>query len=318
MIITKRILISIDLGSCQAIYSPNRDDVIIRIAKDKLINKCFSGCYIISIEKILKKGDVRIVDNKLDGTAYVDVQLEVKAIVFACGKEILFGQPIERIENNGIIILKGALAAGLIAASPREREITKLLSKKQEIPVIVQKAMYAPNYAHITIYGLPYVPEIPHNTYYRITSDLSNADTDNLEDLQSKIQEELELHSKLDKSMYKFFEDLMYPYKTQQKFEMSPLGSKFQPIDMKSVYQISDGYIVQPTEVKNALRIYHCKEKKLDGVFIVDSTLYAALFEILEQRYIYLLNLRGFVENYPEPKFSQMSAYWKEINKLKG
>lgn len=323
MIITKRILITIDLGTSEAIYSANRDAIILKIANAKLAKKCYNGSYIVSVDRIIKKGDVVIADNKLDGTSYVDVQLEVKAIVFACGKEILFGQQIEKIEKNGVIILRGPLAAGMIAVTAREREIAKLLAEKQEIPVVVQKAMYVPNYAHVTIYGFPYVPEIPKNVYFKINEDLSAADTDNLIELHNKIEEEELMHKSLDKEKYAFFQDLMYPFKTQQKFELSPLGSKFTLIPsennwIKPFLNISSGYIVAPVEIKNELKIFHSKEKKIDDVFTVDISLYSALFEILNSRLIHLHNLRGFVENYKDSKFTQMTPYWKEIQRMKG
>ena len=333
MIITKRILITIDLSG-QAIYSPNRDEIILKLANMKLAKKCYNGSYIISVDKIIKKSDVKIADNKLDGNAQVDVQLEVKAIVFACGKEILFGQSIEKIEKNGVIILKGPLAAGMIAITNREREISKLLSEKQEIPVLVQKAMYAPNSEHITIFGFPFVPEIPSNVYYKINEDLSSAPTDNLLELMKKIEEEEKQHMQLDQTKYAFFQNLMYPFKTQQKFELSPLGSKFAAVPkennwLKPFLTMTNGYIVAPIEEtggktakdsgsKNSeLKIYFSREKKIEGVFVIESLMYSALFEILNNRLIYLCNLRGFVEHYKDKKFEQLEPYWKEINRMK-
>jgi DNA-directed RNA polymerase subunit E'/Rpb7 len=313
---TKVLETTIDLFDPSEIYATDP----VKLIKDKLnaryVGICFSSILITEITDIIRYSDFRLVDNHLNGAAYVDVQFRVKGFMLVKG-EVLHGCKVVQITNTGVFI-DHPYASGMMQPDTHKRVIG-LIRKDQIVPVIVQNVRYNIGKSQISIICTPYIPTVPKVVYYNITDHLSADDTDKVDDLLNRIEEEKKLHESIKSNKsYIFFKNIMYPFKTQQKFTESKIGEKFAPVEetLKSLLTIKDGCLVMP---ENSSPIYLSKQKlDTDAVQIIDSPYYPAISEMLLQRLMNLTTLRLFTEQYDTVEKTQsMLPYWKVCTSLK-
>lgn len=323
--IKKTLETSVDLFKASDIYTANVAKMLMDKLTERYVGKCYQSALIQKVVSIIKYSETHIVDNRLDGAAYIDVEFVVEGIVPGQG-EILQGCRVVDITQSGVII-SHPLAGGLVMPDAK-KQIVKILKKDQLIPVSVQAARYNINQTQITIRGTPYAPSSHKNIYYNITEIVSPEETEKLSELLEELSQELSHHSALaNEKSYKFFEDLVYPYKTTQKFEMSQIGGKFTKVtsDLKSILEIRDGCIILPEESykQPGLTLYHSKkpinQDDLAGHgVVIESHMYPAIADCINRRLMYLRNLRGFVEQYNTPeKIQEMIVYWKVCQSVK-
>lgn len=339
MIITKVLQTSIDLFTDDDIYNQNMEAVLMKKLTSKYANICYMSMLITNIKKIIQYSDVTMVDNRLDGGAYINVKFEVEGIILVQG-EVLHDCKVIETATTGTII-EHKYAGGLIYADPK-RQAVKLIQKDQVISVIVEKARYNVNQKQISIRGIPYIPLPPLDVYYQITDILSPEDTDKVDYLLNQLNEELKLHEPIkNEKSYEFFRDLMYPFKTLQKFKETKIGDQFKPveIDLKSILEIHGGCLTAPTaaskQISNSNFLYHSKsvpDSLLDKFtnqqsetliskqrnILINSEMYSAISDIINRRILYLQALRGFVTQYDtQAKVMERMAYWRVCQSLK-
>lgn len=339
MIITKVLQTSIDLFTDAEIYSQDIENVLMKKLTDKYVNRCWQSMLITTIKKIIKYSDITMVDNRLDGGAYINVKFEAEGIILVQG-EVLHECKVIEAATTGIII-EHKYAGGLIYADPK-RQAVKLIQKDQIISIIVEKARYNVNQKQISIRGIPYVPLPPSDIYYQITNILSPEDTDKVDFLLTQLNEELKLHEPIkNEKSYEFFRDLMYPFKTLQKFKETKIGEQFKPvdIDLKSILELHGGCLVAPVaaskQMPNSNFLYHNKSipntlldsyvsQHTDSLIskqrsiLISSEMYPAISDIINRRILYLQALRGFVTQYDtQSKVMERMAYWRVCQSLK-
>lgn len=318
-IIKKTIETSIDLMKPSEIYASNISKVLMEKLTERYVGKCYNSVLIDKIDSIIKYSDTRLTDNRLDGSASIDVQFVVEGLVLTQG-ELLTGCKVLEINNNGVIISHPKVC-GLIK-SDAQKPIGKILKKDQMIPVLVVTTRYDINNTQITIRGVPYVPSVRKNVYYNITDILSPEETDKLDLLLNELNDEIKKHESVaDEKSYKFLEDLVYPFKTVQKYEVSQIGSKFTKIscDLKTLLEIRDGCLIAPEESCGGrkLNLYHSKKAISPTIVqsmgtIVESSMYPAISDCISKKLTYLRNLRALFEQYNTfEKLQDMILYWK-------
>lgn len=336
MIITKVLQTSIDLFTDADIYSQDIESVLMRKLTDRYVNHCWQSMLITSIKKIVKHSDITMVDNRLDGAAYINVKFEAEGIILVQG-EVLHGCKVIEAATTGIIV-EHKYAGGLIYPDPRGQAV-KLIQKDQVISIIVDKARYNVNQKQISIRGIPFIPLPPSDIYYQITNILSPEDTDKVDYLLNKLNEEMKLHDSIkNEKSYEFFRDLMYPYKSLQKFKETKIGDSFKPvdIDLKAILELHGGCLIAPSaSSKQDTFLYHSKSvpAPLLDIFVnqtsdaliskqrsilINSEMYPAISDIINRRILYLQALRGFVEQYDtQSKVVERMAYWRVCQSLK-
>lgn len=317
MIIVKSICTSIDLKNPNDIYSPNINDVIIKILKAKYENKCFSSMLITKIIKIIKKSDIKFNKNLLDGSAYIDVQFSVEGIIFIKG-EIVHGCTITSIAQQNKFFSHPHIT-GLINGS--NDAIGKTLIQSQVIPVIIENVAYNINKNTVTAHCLPFSPKPFPKVFFNITKDAIVENIKLMEKSLSDLKTEQNKHNQLSTTkQYAAFKSLIYPYKTEQKFEMSPLGMEFKPLDLsvQNLIKIKDGTVTSQDLASQKFILYN--EKPIDiikDIDIIDCDITHAVIMIVREEIMYLYNLRGFVEYYTVEKNRDMMPYWEICSKLK-
>lgn len=318
MIITKILETSIDLFDANDIYQSNVDDLLKHRLEARYKNYCYQSILITDITKIIRRSDIMMVSDRLDGAAYVDVQFEVSGVILIQG-EILHNCKVAEIQPNSIVITH-QYASIKLQKEPGDQNISRILQKDQVIPMVVQQVRYYPNSKTISALAYPYIPTVSKNYYYHITSGLSAVETEKITMVIDQINKEEALHSNLKTNKaYDFFDSLLYSYKTDQHTSQAPYITKneFKPIafDIKLFLDIESGIIVYPSEDnRNNKRLFWTKKTSIPEStnMTVDTSLYPVLTDVLSKYLLYLQALRGFVETYPTADDAKkLTTYWK-------
>jgi hypothetical protein len=325
MIINKVLETTIDLLDPNDIYASNIDNLLMKKLDIRYKNKCYQSILILEIMKIIRRSTIKMVDNRLDGGAYIDVQFEVKGIIFIQG-EILHGCKIIEIHSNATIAeheyagIKLQKEINLKLQKDIGDAIFKILQVGQKIPVIVQKIRYMPNQSSISMIAIPYLPTISTEVYYEINQGLNPSQTEQIGYILDCIKTEEELHKTVNTKAYDFFKDILYPYKTNQKYEQSKKVSSLKLIpvslELKNMLEIDHGIITYPSEDnKINKRLFWSKNLDVDILkdqLVITSSVYPVLADICNKYLLYLQALRGFVETYPTTEnMQELLVYWK-------
>lgn len=331
MIVIKIIQTTIDILNPNDIYSSNIEYFITQELEKRYKNRCYLSILITDINKIIRLSSINMVNNRLDGAAYVDVQFEVSGIVFVRGEILHDCKIIEILSNN---ITAEHKYAGIKILNGINNNIIKILEVGQIIPVIVQNFRYMPNQRTISITAVPFIPYIDeYIIYYNITSPLNPQETDKLIHLLEQVKKEEDMHIEISKiKSYDFFKDILYPYKVNQKFEQSKKASvlnlKSVSFDIKKLLEIKTGLITYPNEDSRSNKRLFWSDKysdykntsvnnnfneilNADNVLVIDSNLYSVLVDIINKYLLYLQALRGFVDTYTFDNMNKLVNYWK-------
>jgi hypothetical protein len=321
MLIKKIQETSIDLMSPQEIYHHDMDSLLMQKLSARYTGRCFQSIYILSIVRIIRRSSIRMTITRLDGSASVDVQYEVEGLVLNPG-DVLHGCKIIEIHNNAITAEHKYV--GIKLQKNVTNKISQILQVGQTIPVIVQKVRYIPNQKNISMIATPYAPTINEDPIYRIKSALKPEEVEKLGMFTDQIDEELKLHGGIkNEKAYMFFQDLMYPYKNNIKYERThiaeQMGMKPVALDLKSLIGITGGIVSMPSEdhLSNK-RIFYSKTTKVpEELQSVDIDMYPVAANYLNRYLSYLQTLRGFVETYTGDSIKQMLAYWRLCKAVK-
>jgi DNA-directed RNA polymerase subunit E'/Rpb7 len=318
--IIKNMSTSVDLYTSDDIYCTDIKQLLITKLTERYKGKCYKSVLIMSINKIVKHSAIYMADDRLDGSASINVNFDVNGFILL-QNEVLHGCKVVDITVSGILV-EHKYAGGLVHADMK-KQITKIIKKDQIIPVTIYAARYNPNQTQITIRGAPFEPINTKYVYYHIDDILSPEETEKVAALLELFEQEMKLHKEIQNNKnYEFFKDIIYPYVKNQKYLDTNIGKDFKLIkaDLVSFLEIRSGYLVSPTEAYklDTLPIYHSDKKHISDVYVIRSSLYPALADIIDKRIMYLQNLRGFAECYDTPdKIKDMMAYWQVCNKLK-
>jgi DNA-directed RNA polymerase subunit E'/Rpb7 len=313
MIITKILETSIDLCDPDDIYVLDAKALLFKKLNERYQNKCFASLLILNVVEIVRYSNFIMVTDRLTGSAYVDVMFKVEGIILTKG-EVLQGCKVINVTASGIII-NHQYAIGMLTQDKYKKAFS-IIKKDQLVPVIVEEATYNVGKAQITISCKPYTPQPYSNIIYNVTNIISPADTEKLDLILNNISIEEKLHEPLKKlESYTFFKNLMYPFKTVQKFNLSPAGESFKPVSLtlKDILEIRDGSI---TNADITVDNYLMHSKKIftasTAEKVLDSPMYSAISSILQERLLYMRTLREFSEYYnTAEKTQEMLAYWK-------
>jgi len=314
MIVKKFLQITIDLINANDIYNPNKKDMLKTKLETKFKNKCFQSMLITEITDILRYSDTRFTDNRLDGSAYIDVMFEVEGIVLIPG-EIIYDCKIIDI-NPFNIIFDAKNASGVLKNNKMPnnnddpenlKKIFKILKPNMKIPVIVISAKYMPNKEKISIIGIPYIPFSYPNVLYKIMSGLNVYDSEKLSGLLDEYNKEKEIHTRLAvKPEYAVFNELLFPLKSD-KFD-----TKFKSLELNidKLFDIKNGYIMYPTEYSKKSTITLLYSDTPTDMLTVENSMVGILNDIISKKIMYLQNLRGFMEHYDREKYQENKTYW--------
>jgi len=213
MKIIKVVETRIDIRDITDMFCSNYDAKFLQILRNLYVRKCFKSIYILEINKIISRSDIHCKNKVLDGSTYIDISFEVTGVIYEKG-EIIHNCRIIQINNNGTMHAKSEYA------SIKIKNVDGLVVVKENdtMPVIVHEHRCNIFEEEISILAIPFIPIVKQPIIYNITGttkDISHIFDFNL--LQNTIKE---LNSaKTNKTVYKFFTELIYPYKILQKID---------------------------------------------------------------------------------------------------
>jgi hypothetical protein len=310
MIVTKILETTIDLFDSKDIYTADVEAMLIKMLENRYKNKCFKSILILDIHKIIRYSDIKLVDNRLDGAAFINVQFEVKGVILVKG-EILTDCKVTEIITTGIIV-EHKYAGGLIIPG-QKNQIYNIIKKGQKIPIIISDVRYNIGQTEISIRGIPFTPQHIKNIYYNIDYGLYEDEDVKLKQLIDDYNNELKLHDEIKNKSYEFFKELLYPYKTYNKIKAENIN-----IDFKTLSNINSGIVAYLSEEEKSDSFIYKIDKINDSKEVINSSLYPALIDIINRRIMYLQNLRELVKYYnTKEKIQENMKYWQVCQMFK-
>lgn len=217
MLITKVIEVGINVQNTINIYTD--EDNIKHILIDRYQGKCFRGCWIKSINKILMIGECIINQDGVPNFGTIPVIFEVTAIVYAMG-EILNGCVVKNKDKSGIIICTTDIASIMLNAHKSLESITK----GQIISLRVFGVRYNQGAAKVSINAVPFM--FQEKPFIYAIGPITEGAKEMVANVLSRIEFEEAEKEKIMKDKpraWDTFDQLLYAYKEEQKI---PSGAK--------------------------------------------------------------------------------------------
>lgn len=293
MIINKVIEVGLDIQNTINLY--NDDDNIKRILSDKYEKKCFKGCYIQSINHIIKVGDCVINQDGVPNFGAISVIFEVTAIVYANG-EIINGCTVVNKDKSGMIICSTDIASIIVKMHKSLESITK----GQIISLRVWAVRYNQGAEKMSISAVPYLFQ-PKSQIYKI-GNVTNKSTEIVHNVLERIEFEVQEMEKIKKEnvrAWETFDQLLYAYKTEQP---NPPGSISQDLLALAKGELKNiGYVNRDNRMKLSKNLVYCyAEDKFPENAIIESELSTenVLLILLEDYCAHLRTIREMVGIY--------------------
>jgi len=245
MILTQVIETGIRIDDCIA-YA--QQDNLLAVLKLKFEKRCYHACYILTINRIIKRSECVILQEDHPDAGVVHVVFEAEVLVYSHGEVITGCQVIERCAQG--IIVCSTPHAYILMASDGKRGLESI-TKGQLIPCIVGAIRYDIGSTAISISARAHTLEsIRKSTIYHITGDIDKHALANIRGILSAEQERL---AKMPRELVAKFSELMYPYNKPPA--IAKLGLKFSDEDLK-------GYIAVDPRAEFLAPLAHYTDEK--------------------------------------------------------
>jgi hypothetical protein len=206
MIMTKILETFVDLTDPLDMFAHDRDQMIIDKLITRFVGICFNSCYILKINRIIKRSFIYMKDT-LEGDAQSSVQFEADVIVYRVG-EIINGCKIIKKEPSGIVHGASDHAGIQIDMNPA----WDIYKEGDVIPVIVRRVRYNVNQDAVSVLASPLVPgEFTQPPMYQLAG-FSHGVPDTAKTLIKQIaiaEQRILKMSAQHKKIYAFFADLL-------------------------------------------------------------------------------------------------------------
>jgi hypothetical protein len=241
MKITKIIETRIDINDIGNMFCSDYDHNILQILKKLYVKKCFKSIFILDINRIVSRSSLHCKNKVLDGGTYIDISFEVSGIIYEKG-EIIHNCKIIQINNNGTMHAKSEYASIHI----KNVEGLVVAKENDEIPVIAHMVRCNIYEEEISISAILFMPIIQPSIIYKINnSNFANNEITDIFNIDSltKLKKDINDIKKNNKNVYKFFTELLYPYKSIKNLNIW----KTTEITLDNLLKLSqDNYVYNP------------------------------------------------------------------------
>ena len=220
MIITKTIQTKVHIDDSVLLYSGDIDAVVMDNLKQRFEGYCYMSCLILEVLEIQKRSNFVFSKQRHDGSASCNVRMKVKGIVIK-KHEMLHDCVVKKIDKDGHIICKNKHSAVYIRAS----KALQTIKQGQTIVALAGLVKYKMFKPAISVNALPFIPITDKSTEVIYTVIVSNP-TGIVQKMLTRMDEEIKNNQSLDKDVYAFFMDLLYPYKTKKRFDTVKSSAK--------------------------------------------------------------------------------------------
>lgn len=346
MKITKIITYNVDIVNAQEIFTTDLTALLFEKLKKKFEHKCYQGVFISKVLRIINHSAVVIKSNTVDGAGTVAVQFEVECIRYL-KKELIPDVTVihssVNLTDNTLHFSNSHIKGIMRMGNESNRAFMNTIAEKSQIPILVNESSYNPGMDAVTIFGLPFTPqEFADNPIFFICDSKSSDSMEKhaailsiLEGLNAEIQ----LHQKLkNEKNYKFFSELIYPYK--QNFSTTAIMNEIEMRTVDDILKMSkaeliysmleyhnlDNFSKIPVKVygkSTAVVDKRTKDKvpeaksevsrlELESKYtVIHQSLDDTLKFILTKRMMYLMAVRGMVESFDSAKTEKLIPFWQ-------
>jgi len=316
MLIRKVLETRLDIVNANDMFCANYGNKILDMLKLRFIKKCFKSIYIIDVVSILRRGNISCKSKALDGSTYIDVTFEVDGIIYEKG-EVIHGCKIIQINNNGTMHAKSEYAS-IYIKNTKELADSLVFKEGDVIPVITTLSRYQIYDSEISIAALPFIPIQKKSIIFHI---VESTDTSDIFDMDSIKNLEKQISDVKNKAIYKFFRELLYPFKKYKK----DIDSKFKRSLLKDISSIKSGdYVYLPINYLDDESFIICNQKEVKTLeALIPSTVLEIPLNILSLEICItykknLLQLLGFLQNYDTmEKIKQNTNIWSLYDALR-
>jgi hypothetical protein len=192
-------------------------DYIMHLLTIKYAGRCIRECYVHSIDRIIKRGEIII--NQMDQSCFgtLPIIVEVTATVFLRG-EVITGCKIANVNEKQKIITCESENAHIMIRSDKSLQVGLFIN------IQVGLAQYTIGAHKAVINGTLYYPPVA-STVYQIT-DSSLPSDELLQDVMSRLKFEEEKMTELQKTQEKswlIFSNLLYAFSSPQKIDSTSI-----------------------------------------------------------------------------------------------
>lgn len=196
-------------------------EFLLLILRQKYENRCYCGCLIKKILRVVKHGPL-VIDPVSANRATISVRFEVEAIVFIRG-EVIVGCKVERRDTTKLITCTAGnaiiLAEDPLLDSVKEGQFILLETVETQYPIMTNT---------IAVSAVPFLPQAEKPTYM-ITGRISERERELISELVVSMhhaESEVAVLRNANSRGYEFFEQQLYPFKQQS----APEAAKIMPI----------------------------------------------------------------------------------------
>ncbi len=211
---TTQLELNITIMDPIAIYSTDYNQMLLDHAKIMYEGTCRNGQYIQSIDKIIKRSLPNVIKRDLTAKVRAYIQVEVSAIRYD-RNDYITGLKIEKIINAGKIRNFDMIQCSndhVMCLVQVSNNLDKF-NVGDIIPVRVINSIYKIGNKKIAVNAYPFLPYIPDMVYYSVGKLSNDIKTYYEEMILPLFNREIERKNNLDGKRWKYFSDLMFPYK---------------------------------------------------------------------------------------------------------
>ena len=241
----------ITISDINIIYSKNRNELILNIIKEKYEGKCYASCYIIKINKIIKRSLFNV-NTDLNATINVNIQFEAETLVYQIN-EIIHDCRIIKKETSGIIHGKSKYCGIQLNISQQ----LSIYEVDNITPVIIKNIRYNISQPEISVSAYPFIPLKNPTIIYNCVIRLSPENLKTIQKSLSKLNDIQLIIDKLNKSDKKIFE-FFYELIMVKQYKINKNDTSTNVISLMDKLKLFDNTKTELTEnTKNIILYKH-------------------------------------------------------------
>ena len=275
----------VTLKDVNIIYSIDIDNILLNKIKDTFEKKCYKSCYILLVNKIIRRSNLNFNNKDLNASVNISIMFEATILKYDI-YDIINNVKIITITDDKIICQSDS--SSILIKSDKNLDSFKM---NQIISVRVGKCSYTTGESKISITAFPFIPIIEEDIFYKIKEltknekeELNNSYIMNIINEEENIKKDI---LKKLKNKWNYFNNLLYPYKTNKKlnknikeidiFNFDLIGiniislSSHQNISNQKIYLINSD--IKSNQKKFGSEEFPIEEKSL-SIYIILLTKY--------------------------------------------
>lgn len=321
MLIEKTIEVGIDIRDPISVFAD--PDNLKRILVDRYEKRCFRGCYIVTINKILRQSECVINRDGPPDFGTISVVILVSAIIYAPG-EIINGCVVKNKDKSNILICSTDIASIMVMSN----NTLDSVANGQTISVRVANVKYNQGAEKVSVSAVPFILQTKAVVYKLVPEpETQLAAGEEARKLLSNELSESRMVKEINPKAWDTFSKLLYAWKEPQR---SPPGAKVHNLtDLFNEYclgKLQDViYIVVDPRINMAdLDVYVYSDEPTDDMLGPDTirryelTSSGVMAAIRFERANHIRTIKEYVNIYStEEMINKHRNIWQIFNKAK-